>query len=66
MNQLQTLRKSPALDGFETPTLDEIVCLWQSFRATGLEAEEAWNAIVAGLALEIAFPRRPGMTRIEQ
>ena len=65
MNQLQTLRKSPALDGFDTPTLDEIVCLWQAFRSNGLEAEEAWNAIVAGLALEIAFPRRPGVTRIE-
>ena len=58
MRQIEALRKAPGVDAFDYPTLDEIICLWQSFRCSGLRAEEAWNAIVAGIALDRAFAAR--------
>ncbi|HEY6197011.1 MAG TPA: hypothetical protein VI231_00240 [Candidatus Binatia bacterium] len=44
------------MQGFDYPTLEEIVTLWRSYQATGgLQPEEAWDAIAASLALDMAF-----------
>jgi hypothetical protein len=53
-------------DSFENPTPEEIVCLWESFRSNGLSGDEAWNAIVAGMALDMALASHARSARIEQ
>ena len=55
MMQIEPLRNSIAMDGFDYPTLEEIVSLWRSYQASGLAAEAAWDAIAAGLALDMVF-----------
>jgi hypothetical protein len=56
MSQLEVFRDTAGMQGFDYPTLEEIVTLWRSYQATGgLEPEEAWDAIAASLALDMAF-----------
>jgi len=56
MSQLEVLRETAGMQGFDYPTLEEIVTLWRSYQATGgLQPEEAWDAIAASLALDMAF-----------
>jgi hypothetical protein len=56
MSQLEVLRDTTGMQGFDYPTLEEIVTLWRSYQATGgLQPEEAWDAIAASLALDMAF-----------
>jgi hypothetical protein len=67
MSQLEALsRNTTRLDGFDYPTLEEIVSLWRSYQASGLEPEQAWDAIAAGLALDIAFAGHVRAKQIEQ
>ncbi len=47
----------PDLDNFDNVTEDEIISHWRSFKASGLSEGEAWHAIVAGIALDMAFER---------
>jgi len=65
MDALQTIGFKPTTDAFENPTEDEIILLWQSFRSAGLSDKEAWDAIVAGIALDMAFSRSETLPRIE-
>ena len=53
-------------DAFENPTEQDIIRLWQSFRSVGLSEGEAWDAILAGIALDMAFSRTRHLARIEQ
>lgn len=56
MSQLEPIRDTTGMQGFDYPTLEEIVTLWRSYQATGgLQPEEAWDAIAASLALDMAF-----------
>ena len=66
MDQLETLRKPAGLDGFDYPTLEEVISLWRSYRSGGLGPEEAWHAIVAGVALDMVFSRGMRARRIVQ
>jgi len=67
MSQLEALsRTSTRLDGFDYPTLEEIVSLWRSYQTSGLEPEEAWDAIAAGLALDMAFAGHIRAKQVEQ
>ncbi len=43
------------LDSLDSPTEREIVSLWHSFRSAGLSEKQAWDAIIAGIALDVAF-----------
>ena len=52
-------------DGFGHPTEEEIISLWQTFRSAGLSDKEAWDAIVAGIALDMAFSRTETLPRVE-
>jgi len=56
MSQLEIFRETTRLEGFDYPTLEEIITLWRSYQASGgLQPEEAWDAIAASLALDMAF-----------
>lgn len=55
-----------SLDSFDPPTETEIIGLWQSFRSAGLSARQAWDAIVAGIALDMAFSDGRRRPRLEQ
>jgi hypothetical protein len=66
MSNLETLNSAGRLEGFDYPTLEEIVSLWRSYQASGLEPEAAWDAIAAGLALDLAFSGHGRGKRIEQ
>ncbi len=55
-----------SLDSFDPPTETEIIGLWQSFRSAGLSARQAWDAIVAGIALDMAFSDGRKRPRLEQ
>ncbi|MDE0028270.1 MAG: hypothetical protein OXK82_08530 [Deltaproteobacteria bacterium] len=55
-----------SLDSFDPPTETEIIGLWQSFRSAGLSARQAWDAIVAGIALDMVFSDGRKRPRLEQ
>jgi len=52
-------------DSFENVTEEEIISLWRCFRSSGLSWDEAWHAIVAGMALDMAFARSNTVKRLE-
>ncbi|HWP59699.1 MAG TPA: hypothetical protein VNL14_17540 [Candidatus Acidoferrales bacterium] len=54
------------IDPFDNITEAEIISLWEVFKSSGLSADEAWNAIVAGIALDVAFARSKNLTTMEQ
>ena len=55
-----------ALDTFGPPTEKEIIGLWHSFRLAGLSEKQAWDAVVAGIALDVAFSDGHTRPRLEQ
>lgn len=55
-----------SLDSFDRPTETEIIGLWNTFRSAGLSERQAWDAIVAGLALDMAFSDGRARPRREQ
>lgn len=64
-NSVQIERRSE-VDPFENVTEAEIISLWEVFQSSGLSADDAWNAIVAGIALDVAFARSKNLTTLEQ
>lgn len=44
-------------DLLESVTEEEVLVLWRSIKGKGLSEDEAWHAIVTGLALDAAFSR---------
>ncbi len=58
--------KISVLDAFDIVTEEEILCLWRSLNSKGLSESEAWDAIVTGLALDMAFDRSRSLPRVEQ
>lgn len=53
-------------DTFASISEHEIVSLWESFKAAGLTGDEAWNAVLAGIALDLAFARSKNLPQVEQ
>ncbi len=51
---------------FTSPTETEIIGLWKTFRSAGLSERQAWDAIMAGLALNVAFSDGREPSRREQ
>jgi hypothetical protein len=67
MRQSHIIEKSPELDAsFENITEEEIIFLWQSFKSSGLSGDQAWHAIVTGIALDMAFSRSKKLPQIDQ
>jgi hypothetical protein len=50
---------------FESVTEDEIIYLWRSIKGKGLSEDEAWQAIVTGIALDMAFAKSKACRQIE-
>ncbi|MBI4490219.1 MAG: hypothetical protein HY694_14140 [Deltaproteobacteria bacterium] len=58
--------KACEMDTFDNVTEEEIISLWQSFKSAGLSGDEAWHAIVTGIALDMAFSRSRTLKGINQ
>ncbi len=52
-------------DLLENPTEEEIICLWRSLQSSGLSEDEAWHAILTGIALDMAFARSKNLKGVE-
>ena len=52
-------------DFLETVSEEEILYLWRSIKGHGLSEDEAWQAIVTGLALDMAFAKAKVVRHIE-
>ena len=50
---------------FDSVTEDEIMYHWRSIKSKGLSDDDAWQAIVTGIALDMAFARRRNSRQIE-
>ena len=66
MDVPQTMTLEPVSEAFDRPTEGEIILLWQSFKSAGLSDRQAWDAIVAGIALDMAFARTKTLPHSEQ
>jgi hypothetical protein len=52
-------------DLFESVTEEEIIYLWRSIKGRGISEDEAWHAVVTGLALDMAFAKTKTCKQIE-
>jgi len=64
-NPLQTLDQEREQDFFESVSEEEIIYLWRSIKGKGLSEDEAWQAIVTGMALDMAFAKTRTTQQIE-
>jgi hypothetical protein len=65
MNSISALDRERDQDLFESVTEEEIIHLWRSIKGRGLSEDEAWQAVVTGIALDMAFAKSRNSTRIE-
>jgi hypothetical protein len=65
MNTNSILDKERDLDLFESVTEEEIIYLWRSIKGRGISEDEAWHALVTGLALDMAFAKTKAYKQIE-
>ena len=56
-NPISASDKEREQEFFETVTEDEIMYLWRSIKGKGLSEDDAWQAIVTGIALDLAFAK---------
>ena len=66
MNIHLVLDKDCDQEVFESVTDEEIIYLWRSIKERGISENEAWKAVVIGLALDAAFARRKPFMQIDQ
>ena len=52
-------------DFLETVSEEEILYLWRSIKGHGLSEDQAWQAIVTGIALDMAFAKAKVVRHIE-
>jgi len=64
MRHNEVVRNQHEEDLLENPTEEEIICLWRSLQSSGLSEDEAWHAILTGIALDAAFARSKNLTRL--
>jgi hypothetical protein len=53
------------LESFDV-SAEEILLLWRTLKTDGLSAEEAWNAVVISMALDLAFERTQTVKQVLQ
>ena len=51
---------------FDSVTEDEIMYHWRTIRSKGLSDDDAWQAIVTGIALDMAFAKSKASWQTEQ
>lgn len=66
MRHIQSWERMNEVEAFEEITEDEIISLWNCFQASGLSGNEAWYAILTGIALDMAFEKGRNRARIDQ
>ena len=64
-NPVPALDRERDQDIFESVTEEEIIYLWRSIKGKGLSEDEAWQAIVTGIALDMAFPKTKTAKQLE-
>jgi hypothetical protein len=64
-NQIPALDQEREQDVFDSVTEEEIIYLWRSIKSRGLSEDDAWQAIVTGLALDMAFAKTKACKQIE-
>jgi len=52
-------------DFFDSITEEEIIGLWRSIKGRGISGDQAWQAIVTGIALDMAFARSHAFKRTD-
>lgn len=52
-------------DLFSSITEEEIIHLWRSIQGRGVSENDAWQAIVTGIALDMAFQKTKTTRNIE-
>lgn len=57
MNSIAALDRGTDHDLFDSITEEEIIGLWRSIKGRGMSGDEAWHAIVTGIALDMAFAK---------
>ncbi|MBF8253471.1 MAG: hypothetical protein HW373_166 [Deltaproteobacteria bacterium] len=50
---------------FDSVTEDEIMYHWRTIRSKGLSDDDAWQAIVTGIALDMAFAKSKASRQTE-
>ncbi|HWO41153.1 MAG TPA: hypothetical protein VNO43_05065 [Candidatus Eisenbacteria bacterium] len=50
---------------FDSISEEEILLLWRSIKGRGLSEDQAWQAIVTGIALDMAFSKSRSSFQIE-
>ena len=55
MNTDSVLDEEREREVFESVTNEEILYLWRSIKGRSISENDAWNAVMAGLALDVAF-----------
>jgi hypothetical protein len=65
-NSINALDDEREPDLFESVTEEEIIYLWRSIKGRSLSEDEAWQAIVTGLALDMAFSKNRSCKQVEQ
>jgi hypothetical protein len=64
-NPVPGLDRERDQDIFENVTEEEIIYLWRSIKGKGLSEDEAWQAIVTGIALDMAFAKTKAIKQLE-
>jgi Fe-S cluster assembly scaffold protein SufB len=64
-NPIPSLDQEREQDFFESVSEEEIIYLWRSIKGKGLSEDEAWQAIVTGMALDMAFAKTKTTKQIE-
>lgn len=64
-NEIRALDRECDQDLFESVTEEEIIYLWRSIKGRGLSEDEAWQAVVTGIALDMAFAKTKSCNKFE-
>ena len=65
INPNATLDKVRDHDFFDSITEEEIIGLWRSIKGRGISGDQAWQAIVTGIALDMAFAKSQAFKRTD-
>ncbi|MFQ5852679.1 MAG: hypothetical protein ACE5JU_19135 [Candidatus Binatia bacterium] len=66
MKENQEVTRGSQLETFDDVTEQDIILLWRSFKSAGLSGDEAWHAIMTGIALDVAFARSRSLPQVDQ
>ena len=65
MKDVQEMLEDTQVESFDDLTEQDMILLWRSFKMAGLSGDEAWHAIMTGMALDMAFARTRGLSQVE-